>query len=715
MQIPVKLLRKSENSYSLSSQQISDTKTKIKDSTGIELDGMPHAMQRRAMLKAVAPEPLDLAFERYVGDNDLLPINYLETGSLRSKAVGRIRFFDLDINKNVLATGFLISNDLLLTNQHVFKRHNSFNNAFIEFDYEFDVNGQEEPKITFAIDPSKFFYAFEDLDFAVVGVKPADETGTHLLTDRGYIVLNPGMGKIGLGDYASIIQFPDGNWQQIALRENKVLDITKPDALIYSTDTAPGSSGAPVFNDQWQAIALHSAGVAKKDNQGNYLDVNGNIIPEIDGGIDGSQIVWVSNTGMRISSVLDNILANPLFAQNSLVQFLKSPGYSDHKSLISLSQPVSATGSLQLTPPTSANQPILNAIDMENTPNITINININGGATLASAPAVNAPPAPAPPAVLPVRAALSDTTEAKVDTEKNMDYSACGGFDTFFLGFETPLPSLGDQLKRQIAVYTDNPNLMELKYYHYSTIFHSIRRMPVVSAVNVDGNPGERQDTAARVDTWLRDNRIDFDIQLNDAFYAKSNFDKGHMSRREDAKWDDTPQDAERDAQLTCMYTNACPQVPAINRAIFGFHGLWGQLEQIVLEEGVEKEQGKTTKICVYNGPIFVNTDPTFKGVQTPLRFYKIIVWINGAGDTKTTAFVLSQEDLVGGIQFEELQFDQKFKEHQASVAYIENLTSLTFDKIRAFDTFVPDPASGQEAKVITADDLKQHIRQHAG
>jgi V8-like Glu-specific endopeptidase len=30
--------------------------------------------------------------------------------------------------------------------------------------------------------------------------------------------------------------------------------------LQYTTDTLPGSSGSPVFNDAWKVVALHHAG-----------------------------------------------------------------------------------------------------------------------------------------------------------------------------------------------------------------------------------------------------------------------------------------------------------------------------------------------------------------------------------------------------------------------------------------------------------------------
>lgn len=55
--------------------------------------------------------------------------------------------------------------------------------------------------------------------------------------------------------------------------------IEKPgDFLHYRTDTAPGSSGAPVFNDQWQVVALHRAGVWATNDAGQILAIDGSDI-----------------------------------------------------------------------------------------------------------------------------------------------------------------------------------------------------------------------------------------------------------------------------------------------------------------------------------------------------------------------------------------------------------------------------------------------------
>jgi endonuclease G len=181
------------------------------------------------------------------------------------------------------------------------------------------------------------------------------------------------------------------------------------------------------------------------------------------------------------------------------------------------------------------------------------------------------------------------------------------------------------------------------------------------------------------VDKWYRDNRIDYDVQLNDDYYAKSGFDRGHLARREDAEWGTTVAKAKLAADMTCSYANAAPQVPTLNRATFGYHGRWGQLEQELLEKGVENESGKAGRICVFAGPLFDGDDPVFKGVQVALDFYKIVVWYDGTGTLRTTCFRLSQTKLVGQIEFEVLRFDEVFKSSQIPIGTIEEATGLQF------------------------------------
>ena len=49
----------------------------------------------------------------------------------------------------------------------------------------------------------------------------------------------------------------------------------KRDFLYYRTDTEPGSSGSPCFNDPWELVALHHSGVPDLDREGHILRTDG--------------------------------------------------------------------------------------------------------------------------------------------------------------------------------------------------------------------------------------------------------------------------------------------------------------------------------------------------------------------------------------------------------------------------------------------------------
>jgi len=96
--------------------------------------------KRREMLTALAQEPVDFAFERAIGDNDSVYSNFCEFIMLAKRKVGRIVVKDGNANI-AYATGFMVSERLLLTNWHVFKAENEVGNSVVEFFYELDVSG----------------------------------------------------------------------------------------------------------------------------------------------------------------------------------------------------------------------------------------------------------------------------------------------------------------------------------------------------------------------------------------------------------------------------------------------------------------------------------------------------------------------------------------------------------------------------------------------
>ena len=664
--------------------------------------------KRKEMLETVGQEPVDFAYERAIGKNDSVYSNFVELIGNAKQKVGRIAI--KRGNRNIgFATGFMVAENLLLTNWHVFRTINEVADSEVQFLYELDTAGNPGTPVSFRLQSETFYYSNKELDYCFVAVHAADVTGKIKLADIGYIFLDPGLGKLGSEDEEklNIIHHPDGDYKQLSIRKNLFVKIT-PTSIWYETDTAPGSSGSPVFNDQWQVVALHHMGVGKKNVAGEYIDKDGKVIPKINGKIDASKVVWEANEGIRISVILKDLFSNII--DKPIVNGLKiKPGVKVNSPEI---------GPDTENKPSSKNNSTNSDMESNNIPN---NVNISFPATLVEkngivnitinqgGPVVTIKPS----GKLPAASTTGELDLAEIKKlEEATDFSGCKGYQSRFLGtkFNIAIPQPKVELKKFIAKINGTDSTV-LKYYTYSTIFHSVRMMPVISAINVDGDPAKRKDNTARKDVWLRDTRLSFDIQLDDNYYRGSGFDRGHMSRREDANWGATAEDAKRNADLTCMYTNACPQVAKINQS--SRKGLWGILEKVVLENGAEAEQGKTAKISVFNGPIFKDTDPVFRGIQVPLDFYKIVLWLTDNGNLKATAFKLSQVALVDDIDFEQLDLDQntEFKEFQCSIKSLQSETGINFSKLLPFDTF--EGNEGDEMAINSALEVMAHINKH--
>ncbi len=57
---------------------------------------------------------------------------------------------------------------------------------------------------------------------------------------------------------------------EVSLRNNQVVAI-KDGRIFYLADTEDRSSGAPVFDDEWQIVALHRSG-GERDATGNLVE-----------------------------------------------------------------------------------------------------------------------------------------------------------------------------------------------------------------------------------------------------------------------------------------------------------------------------------------------------------------------------------------------------------------------------------------------------------
>ena len=182
-------------------------------------------------------------FEKVHRGSDFLPAQYLEDGAERAKAVCRIS------TPTGFGTGFLVaSHQYIMTNNHVLPNPETAEESVAEFDF---VVGQQSRRV--GLEPDRLFITDEPLDFTIVAcnVGAVDNvTPIPLLRNPATVTRN---------ERVSIIQHPRGRHKEIAIHDNKVIRILDK-VVHYLTDTEPGSSGSPVFNNGWDLVALHHAG-----------------------------------------------------------------------------------------------------------------------------------------------------------------------------------------------------------------------------------------------------------------------------------------------------------------------------------------------------------------------------------------------------------------------------------------------------------------------
>jgi V8-like Glu-specific endopeptidase len=252
------------------------------------------------------PEPN--ALERVLGTNDLMGVAFLEMGLKAANTVGRI-WIGLTAGRPIgYGTGFLISPRLLLTNHHVLGDRALARTSIVEFDYQAGADGRLTPTFSFAIDPDTFHFADQHLDYAIVAVEASAANNGRSLTDFGFNPIIEAEGKAIAAQFVNIIQHPDGGLKQLALRENQIIDVLD-EFVQYKTDTAPGSSGSPLYNDRWEVVGLHHSGVWETNAAGQILATDGTVWHD-DMGED--KIHWIANEGIRISKIVANLRAQPM-------------------------------------------------------------------------------------------------------------------------------------------------------------------------------------------------------------------------------------------------------------------------------------------------------------------------------------------------------------------------------------------------------------------
>lgn len=282
--------------------------------------------------------------ERILGGNNLLDAAFLELGSAVAKTVARIQIRD-QFRTIGFGTGFMISPRLILTNNHVLPDTRTARLSRAEFNFQNGIDGRPHAISAFNLEPDTFFVTDVDLDFTAVAIQPStDDTETELsLAHFGYNQVTADQGKLLLGEAINIIQHPDGQPKQIALQQNELID--RLDHFIhYHTDTSPGSSGSPLYNNQWEVIGLHHSGVPARDPSGNILTIDGTVWNP---SLGESRIKWVANEGVRLSSIIEHLATAKLGPQQQalLVDVFNPPNEDNFGSALKSSITLPSTHS----------------------------------------------------------------------------------------------------------------------------------------------------------------------------------------------------------------------------------------------------------------------------------------------------------------------------------------------------------------------------------
>jgi len=204
--------------------------------------------------------------EDIVFRDDMVDFWFLSAGALAGDSVAKLLVSGYEAGapmpgnngqRRIAGTGWLITDQLLITNHHVIncrKREEADAsqadlllqgaNTVVKFDYHAADDAGTDVEV------DKVEAWDQTLDFAVLRLKQAAPY-KPLKIQRLPVIFSSGM-YLPL----NIIQHPSGHPKRVALRNN-LLTSADTNTIRYFTDTLTGSSGSPVFDDTWRVVALH--------------------------------------------------------------------------------------------------------------------------------------------------------------------------------------------------------------------------------------------------------------------------------------------------------------------------------------------------------------------------------------------------------------------------------------------------------------------------
>jgi hypothetical protein len=212
----------------------------------------------------------DLLPERIIHKDDLVPAGFVVGAARTSLSVARLVVPQIDngvarLNPSLgkpsvgYGTAWLIGPGFAITNWHVVEARApgearagladiqlQCRGSVAEFDYD------AIDSVPVAVKVAELARGDPTLDYAVLRLE--DAPGRSPLPLRQDVLAVDDQWPFPV----NVVQHPGAGPKQFGIRNNLVATLRGND-LAYYTDTAGGSSGAPVCDDRWNVIALHKA------------------------------------------------------------------------------------------------------------------------------------------------------------------------------------------------------------------------------------------------------------------------------------------------------------------------------------------------------------------------------------------------------------------------------------------------------------------------
>jgi hypothetical protein len=220
---------------------------------------------------------------------------FREKMSLVERRVCRV-----ELEGNAAGTGFLVGPDAVLTNYHVLesvlKGTTPPTKVTCRFDYKVLADKSRVEGVVLGLHPTDWNvdsspYApaeqsatpdnppptEDQLDYALVrlarplGAEPAAPKGGAEGPTRGWVPIPDAAPVFSAKMPLIIAQHPDGKPLKLAVDTESVIGVNAPQNRVrYATNTEAGSSGSPVFDLDWNLVALHHLGDPAYDHPAAY-------------------------------------------------------------------------------------------------------------------------------------------------------------------------------------------------------------------------------------------------------------------------------------------------------------------------------------------------------------------------------------------------------------------------------------------------------------